>query len=305
MSVRLRPTAPLVRVRQPENLLPARDWRVAQQRVPPTEGPRPRWGKPSPRHKTCPEAETNNWCYTWGMAEQKLQNPTVFIPHHPWRRRLVIGILTICLVGAAASFFIARWADRGQRDGLYEVANLIRYSVDPQLVTQLTGQPADAAAPAYAQLQKTFVDLGNATQKIRYIYLMGRRDQQNVFFYLDSQPDRYASAGQPPLAVPGEVYEDVTDGVLDVFFNGVSTVVGPETDKWGTFVSALVPVRDDQEHVVALLGVDVEASSFQANVRARVLIAIITTLLLAAVYAVFIIMRIRSHHHVDPTQRAE
>ena len=239
------------------------------------------------------------------MSEQKPQNPKVFIPHHPWRLRLVIGMLVICLVGAAATFFVARWADRGQRDGLYEVANLIRYSVDPNLVAQLTGQPADAAAPAYAQLQKTFVELGNATQKIRYIYLMGRRDQQNVFFYLDTQPDRYASAGQPPLAVPGEVYEDVTDGVLDVFFSGASTVVGPETDKWGTFVSALVPVRDDQEHVVALLGVDVEASSFQANVRARVLIAIITTLFLAAIYAVMVILKARPHHQTTPLQRVD
>ncbi len=140
------------------------------------------------------------------MTEQKSQNPTVFIPRHPWRLRLLVGVLAICLVGGAATFFVARWADRGQRDSLYEVANLIRYSVDPSLVTQLTGQPADTAAPAYAQLRKTFIDLGNATKKIRYIYLMGRRNQQNVFFYLDTQPDRYASADQPPLATPGEVY---------------------------------------------------------------------------------------------------
>lgn len=239
------------------------------------------------------------------MPEQKPQNPTVFIPRHPWRLRLLVGILAIFLVGGVATFFVARWADRGQRDSLYEVANLIRYSVDPNLVTQLTGQPADTAAPAYAQLRKTFIDLGNATQKIRYIYLMGRRNQQNVFFYLDTQPDRYASAGQPPLATPGEVYVDVTDGVLDVFFNGASTVVGPETDKWGTFVSALVPVRDDQEHVVALLGVDVEASSFQANVRARVVIAIITTLFLAAIYAVMVILRARPHHQSTPLRHAE
>lgn len=205
--------------------------------------------------------------------------------HISWRLRILLGLIVIFLAGSVGTFFIARWADRGQRESLYEVANLIRYSVDTDKIKKLSGSPTDVSEPAYQELQKTFTELGNATKKIRYIYLMGRRNQQEIYFYLDSQPTRFAKAvDQPPLATPGEVYTDVTDGVLDVFFNGTSTVVGPETDKWGTFVSALIPVRNTENNVIALLGVDVEAAEFQANVRARILIALVGTLCLALAY---------------------
>ena len=57
--------------------------------------------------------------------------------------------------------------------------------------------------------------------------------------------------------------------------------MGPETDRWGTFVSGLAPIkRGLSGKVVALFGIDVEAKEFAAGVEAERLKAIMLTALI-------------------------
>ncbi len=69
---------------------------------------------------------------------------------------------------------------------------------------------------------------------------------------------------------PGHIYEEVSAGDLHVFETGIAAVFGPVTDRWGTWITSLVPMTDPETgDIVALLGMDIDARDWHWNVAAR------------------------------------
>ena len=66
----------------------------------------------------------------------------------------------------------------------------------------------------------------------------------------------------------GEAYENSRDE-LNAALSGISVFMDrPETDRWGTWVSAFVPIRDDKGAIEAVLGVDFPAIRWKAEISA-------------------------------------
>ncbi len=64
-------------------------------------------------------------------------------------------------------------------------------------------------------------------------------------------------------APPGLVYEEIPDSYLHTFNTGREAVTEPITDRWGTLITALIPLKDPQtEKLVAVLGMDINANDW-------------------------------------------
>jgi len=98
------------------------------------------------------------------------------------------------------------------------------------------------------------------------IYTMRKLEDGTNILLVDSESD-YDGDGQftgdhERRTAPGTVY-DAEDPGLEKAFQGEenfdSTII---TDKWGTWVSAFVPMRDGDGNVEAVLGVDFDAATW-------------------------------------------
>jgi PAS domain S-box-containing protein len=118
---------------------------------------------------------------------------------------------------------------------------------------------------------------------IRFAYLLGQRPDGTVFFYTDS-----ASSDSADYSPPGQVYSEASAALLDTFSSGKETTEGPLTDRWGTWVSGLVPVTDPVTgKVIAILGTDVDAHNWNLHIIMASAPAVIGMLVLVFLLLVF------------------
>jgi signal transduction histidine kinase len=190
-----------------------------------------------------------------------------------------VSILFLCslaivlLIGAFASWYVFSEVDYGGREHILDRAKTVAALIPSELVRELEGADADTESPAYQELKRELMEARSANSDIRFLYLMGIRDDE-VFFYADSE--RPTSEDYSP---PGQIYDEATDDMYAVLRNGVARVEGPDSDRWGTWISAYAPVITSDGAVVALLGIDLPAGEFLRTTYAYALLPLLIMLL--------------------------
>lgn len=179
--------------------------------------------------------------------------------------RLLMLVSGLALLAAGGLFitWTAHRVDRQMRDEIFLQAQMTAQAVDVKNVAALSGTEADLASPDYRRLKEQLSLIRKANPKCRFIYLMGRRPDGKIFFYVDSEdPD---SADYSP---PGETYDEATKDDYQVFTTGSGNVNGgPYKDRWGVWISAMVPmVNPNTSKMLAVLGMDFNAATWKWDV---------------------------------------
>ncbi len=151
-----------------------------------------------------------------------------------------IGLMLAILAGGAvlASWMIGR-ADTDARTDLLRKAQLVAQTLNAERVRSLSGTEADTNSPAYLRLKEQLSIVRAASPQCRFVYLMGRKPNGSLFFFVDSE-----SADSKDYFPPGKVYDEAPEGCYKVFSTRNAATVGPYTDRWGTWISTLVPIQD-------------------------------------------------------------
>ncbi|HEX2956606.1 MAG TPA: hypothetical protein VHO70_07235, partial [Chitinispirillaceae bacterium] len=158
------------------------------------------------------------------------------------RRILISCISGILLIsGTLFTVWLIKITDYEMRQDLLTKAEMISQSLDLQMLCTLTGTKEDNEKPEYQRLKKQFASLVETDRNCRFIYLMGRKEDGRVFFYLDSEPP-----GSKEESSAGQMYGEITLKDIQVFDTKRASTVGPESDRWGTWITSLVPVSDPQ-----------------------------------------------------------
>jgi len=180
------------------------------------------------------------------------------------RRRWILGVLGVLLtlaVGWGATAWRARRIDAYLREVLLYQATAIAQNVDPEIAKALTFTPADKGAPAYERLRAQFIAYGQIIPN-RGIYTMALRDGQIRF-----GPENYPE-NDPLASPPGTVYEEPGPEDFALLQTGQPYTIGPTSDKYGTFVSALAPVLDPQTgRVIMAVGIDILADNWVMEIH--------------------------------------
>jgi len=180
-------------------------------------------------------------------------------------RLTAILLLAIFAAGALFVWWMSAQADREMRAELLRQAHLVAQPVNVQRVMSLLGTEADMDSPGYRRIKEQLAAFRSANSQYRFLYIMGRRSDGAVFFFVDSEP-----AGSKDYSPPGQVYEEIPEGYRRVFDSRSATVEGPVKDRWGVWVSALVPLTDPRTGaVVAVLGMDIDAHEWKWDVAVR------------------------------------
>ena len=146
-------------------------------------------------------------------------------------------------------------ADREMRMDLLLDARMVAQAVRLERILSFQGTREDLSDPDYRKFKEQLAAVRSIYPKCRFLHLTGRKSTGTIFFYADSEP-----VGSKDYSPPGQIYAEAMDGYRQAFENATEVVDGPVTDRWGVWVTALVPMIDPKRNtVVAVLGMDVEA----------------------------------------------
>jgi PAS domain S-box-containing protein len=203
-------------------------------------------------------------------------------------RWLVVAIVIILVGGTAVSLWTARQEDQHMRDQLLTQARLGAEGIDTAQVAALAGSETDLTSQNYRALKTQMVGIRNVNQEIRFAYLIGKRADGTYFFFVDSEPPE-----SEDYSPPGQEYPEVTALIKKVYTTGTPLTAGPDSDRWGTWVSSVVPVIEPKTgNTIAVFGMDVDAR----NWNSRIIIACLpplsgTLLILVLVLGFFFIQQ--------------
>jgi PAS domain S-box-containing protein len=215
---------------------------------------------------------------------------------HRFLRTLTLWALALIL---GFGWLAATRTNRELRADMLQQARLVAQALSINNVKALTGTEADRSSADYQRLKAQLVSVGPANPNCKWFYLIGRKpaasaasqaqrelSDDTIFFFVDSD-----AADTLDTHVPGQIYNEVPAGYRPVFDTKDARVVGPVTNRWGQWVSALVPLIDpDSGAVLAVLGMDIEARTWQWDVASRValpvgLMLVLLIVVVAAIYA--------------------
>ena len=187
------------------------------------------------------------------------------------------------ILGVISTGWVIVRADHGIRSDLLKQAQLAAHTISLEDIQTLTGTPADLDSHEYQSLKQFLVDVQKTDSHYRFAYLMGRKADGSIVFLVDAEP-----SDSPDYSPPGEIYSEASDVVRRVFESKIAAVDGPVSDRWGTWVSPLVPIiNPDTGEVKAVVGIDIAADDWYWALAARSalpigLMMVILILLIAA-----------------------
>ena len=154
-------------------------------------------------------------------------------------RKTIALVMVIIFAGVLFTRWTAVRADREIRVDLLVQARLVAKAVNIARIQALSGTTADLKSPDYQRLKEQLTDVRSANPQCRSFYLIGRKAESAVFFFVNSEPE-----GSEGYSSPGQVYKDVPASYRRVFNTKTEDVEGPVTDHQGTWISALIPITD-------------------------------------------------------------
>lgn len=175
-------------------------------------------------------------------------------------RVIIFSMIIVVLSGLYLIYSWNKYQDVAGSEAIM-LAESLESVIHSDQIAKLSGSAEDLEKSVYKVTKQSLIQLVETTNPIRFAYLMGERDG-NIVFLMDSEPSD--SADYSP---PGQIYEEVEDALWDTFSSGKSVLTKPATDRWGTWISVFVPMKDPiSGNVLTIFGIDYSASEWYAQI---------------------------------------
>ncbi|NLW85328.1 MAG: response regulator [Planctomycetes bacterium] len=223
-------------------------------------------------------------------------SPCVGGPRRRFLSPLKLTVLaTVLIAGTIFGWWTVSKARRDMENELLRHARLGAQALSVQNLRALTGKRENVSSPEYWRIKQQLAAIRSANPQYRYLYLMGRNEDKDVIALVDNVP-----VGDPDEWLPGTVYPEASAALRGMFDDTLPVVEGPRPDEWGVWVSALVPIVDPQTGVVmAVFGMDVEASNWEWEIAGRCAMPMALLLMLV----IGVVGALASSRRTDPSPK--
>jgi len=140
-------------------------------------------------------------------------------------------------------------------NNIMQIARSIEISIRLDDLQTLEATPDDINKPQYRILKSMLIDIIRVNPKARFAYIYTLKNDK-IFFYADSEPEH-----SKDYSPPGQEYTEAKSEDKQPFFDGKELITRPLTDRWGTWISVLIPVKDEVTgKTMAVFGMDFDAN---------------------------------------------
>lgn len=192
----------------------------------------------------------------------------------------------VCLITALCVLYLFfawnRYSEEIAEDAL-SLAHSAEVMLQKEQVAAMSGTAEDLNRNNYQSVNQNLARLVKTRNPVRFAYILGEREGKMIFLVDSEPPD------SPDYSPPGQIYEEATEADWIPFREGRAILTEPATDRWGTWISALVPIKDPlTDKVIAVFGVDYAASDWNLRLWRHMLPDILVVLSVLTLFAAFL-----------------
>lgn len=194
-------------------------------------------------------------------------------------------------VGLALMWGITVDLDKQAKFNLMSQANIVANSINKKRLAKFKGKESDVMLSDYSRIKQQLYNVRISNEACQFLYILGYdENKDSVFFFVDSQ-----LTSSEDYAHPGLIYDEVTDEFKNAVSLGKEAFVGPVTDRWGTIVTALVPLKDPETgKVIAMLGMDVTADDWFSHLVQRSILPVGLMFLTTVLIVLAVILKMKT-----------
>jgi len=193
-----------------------------------------------------------------------------------WRHAGCVSLLLLAVTGGLVAGSLAGTRqDAAMRAQVLARAQLGAAAVEVADLRPLQWSEADLRDPHYLRLKELMAAMRRANGDLRFALLAGLR-QGRAYFIADNE-----APSSPDYSPPGQAYAEAAPDYLRGMASRQPFLVGPVTDRWGTWIIASVPVADLGARGAVNFELDLTAANWDALVRGARLPAVLITLLIS------------------------
>ncbi|MFA7673974.1 MAG: EAL domain-containing protein [Clostridia bacterium] len=192
-------------------------------------------------------------------------------------------IIMLIIVGALLTVLTWETSINATEERMIELAESTEACLSKEYISKLTGSEDDLVLEEYIALKISLISFIEVSNDIRFAYLYTLKNG-SLYFLLDSEP-----ADSADYSPPGQLYYEASPIEYMPFENGNTMITKPTTDRWGIWVSVLVPVSDPSTgRIIAVFGIDCPKNVYYADaIRETLSVALIC----ACISLIFIFMQ--------------
>lgn len=176
------------------------------------------------------------------------------------KRIFIFQLAVLFLVIVGGWIFLQR-ASEGEvarkSQYLLDRTRYLSQAINIDHLRKLSGTRADLDLAVFERVWDFLKEIPKVFPEQRFAYFLIKQDQQLVFL-ADSEP-----LGSQDRSLPGDVFDGAPQAFYDVFTTRQSSIVGPYSDEWGTWISSALPIFDPATgQIIALFCLDHNAKDW-------------------------------------------
>ncbi len=204
-------------------------------------------------------------------------------------RIMVFYLIALLLLGAIYIRFSWITAYDNAMEQALTIARTTKTLLQDKAISNLEASPQDIEKIQYKHIKASLMEIVRVERKIRFVYLYTQKDEK-LYFMVDSEP-----VDSKDYSPPGQEYTEADQAYHQPFINGEALVTGSVSDRWGKWVSILLPITDPESgKIIAVLGIDYDAKTWNHAIWLSVIQATIIVLALLLLFLSFCRLLVRN-----------
>jgi len=166
----------------------------------------------------------------------------------------ILFFLLILIFGLMYINYTRESIKNDQSDKVLQISRSIAKIIRIDYLKALEAIPADITKPQYKEIKNTLKAIIGVNNTARFAYLYTQRDGK-IYFFADSEPEN-----SQDYSPPGQEYMEAASDYMLCIVSGKEIVTDSVSDRWGTWVSVLVPIKDEGTgKIIAVFAMDYNA----------------------------------------------
>jgi len=196
------------------------------------------------------------------------------------KKTFVRAVLIFVVVVTGVIYIRFTWIkfDNEEKDNILQIAKSVEILLPKGDIKKLTAKADDIEKNEYKTVKNDLKDIIRINNSSRFAYLYTMQNGK-IFFIADSEPEN-----SKDYSPPGQEYVEAKPQDKQPFYDGKELVTSPLTDRWGKWISVLIPIKDEATgNVIAVFGMDFDAKRWSNIILYEVIESSLMIILLLVV----------------------
>ncbi len=199
----------------------------------------------------------------------------------------VLFILVFAILGVLYTNYSWHKIENERIEIILQLCKSIEATFPKVEINKLDASPNDIDKSQYLVIKNILKEIISINKNARFAYLYTRKDGK-LYFIADSEPE-----DSKDYSPPGQEYTEAPLAYYQPFIDGKTLVTGSVSDRWGTWRSALIPIKENSNsRTTAVFAMDFNAASLKNAILYEVIKSgLLATLL---IIVIFVSIKIKS-----------